>query len=141
MDSRQVGTQFRHQLRIAFSTQLTGEPVAGRDAGHPLHDEKCAAVHRGVIAQPEWPRHLDAGLVDCAQHSEFLSAAQAPLHHRLRVAAQHPALASGMGAALHVDVEQPVLLYSTARQALLMLNADSLRASLAAKEGFKPVFL
>ncbi|MNY47066.1 hypothetical protein D3C86_1823040 [compost metagenome] len=79
MDARQVGAQVSRQLWIAFSAQLAGEPVTGGDAGHPRHDEKCPPMHRGVFAQPEWLRHLDASTVDRAQHREFLRAAEALL--------------------------------------------------------------
>ncbi|MNN44147.1 hypothetical protein D3C81_1584250 [compost metagenome] len=140
MYARQVGPQFGRQLRVAFGPELAGQPVTGRDTAHPLHDEKRSPVHRSVFAQPERPRHLDAGTMNRAQYRELLGAAQAFLNRRLCIAAQDPALLAGMGATLDAHVQQPIFLDSAARKALLLFKRHPLRARLGAQERFKPGF-
>ncbi|MNE44070.1 hypothetical protein D3C80_1382810 [compost metagenome] len=71
---------------------VVGEAVAAGIAVEGLHDEEAAADHLHVLAQPEWLGHLDAGLVNGAEHRELLRAAQAGGHSGHRVSAQDPTL-------------------------------------------------
>jgi hypothetical protein len=114
VDARQFAAEGGHH-RVAPG--LVGEvPNHAVRRGHAFdtrHDEEGTPDHRDVAAEVERPRHRHPGGRRGAQQGELLRPGMTDRQRRRRIRPQHPGLLSRRAG----DVERPVLLDGTARQA------------------------